>query len=671
MFFRDKRSPNAKRPILQLVENIRTEKGSRQRLIVSLGTKLEIPKTDRPAVARLVQEKLQGQSNLFGHDPRLLAYADKIVKKIQTEGKWKAACLSAKASPAATETATVLVDDVNHGNDRIAGPLLVGHTFWKRLHFPQILSDCGLSAEQVVNAELSILHRLIDPGSELAIPAWLKTVAAAELVDTRAEGFAEDRFYRISDVLLRHQDKLEQRLYDREKGLFNLDNAVYLYDLTNTYFEGLCASNPKAEFCGNQKEKRTDCRQVVAGLVLDQEGFIRRHRVFNGKMSDVKSLEHILADLRQDIERHGFVGDRKPTLIFDRGVVSEDNLTLIRPYFDYVVAARVTEEQDFSDEFGSGNFNLLSGRDKPGQSQVQIKLKREGDELFLLCKSDGRHSKETAMRNRAEQKLEDDLKSLADRVANDRLIDPVKVEQTIGRYRERHSRVMRYYEVVYRPLHFAYALPEAGLDNKRLANSMRTLKEKYEAHKIGHGALQAKLTKLNEKYPADYALLSVELTPPQLSWQPFDEIRAKAAAMDGNYLLKTSRTDLKAEEMWRLYMTLTGVEKGFRNLKSNLGLRPNYHHKEGRADGHIFISILAYHLLHSIEHTLRERGSTACWDTIKRVLLTHTYSTIYLPTAKGPVINLRKAGIPEGVHVDLYNKLKIDYDHLPVTKITV
>ena len=185
-------------------------------------------------------------------------------------------------------------------------------------------------------------------------------------------------------------------------------------------------------------------------------------------------------------------------------MVSDDNLTLIKPYFHYVVATRVNEEQDFSDDFEDGGFIFLSDRDKAGQSQVQIKLKREAGELFLLCKSDGRKSKETAMRNHSEQKLEKDLASLQNRIDTGKLIDPVKVEQTIGRYRERHSGVMGYYEVVYRRLHFAYTLPAAGLTNKRLINSLLKLKEKYEAHKIGHLKLQAKLTALKEKYAADY-----------------------------------------------------------------------------------------------------------------------------------------------------------------------
>ena len=142
MFFREKPTPNTKGFILQLVENVRTEKGPRQQLIVSLGSKLVIPKADRRAVADLVKEQLQGQSNLFGADPRLISYADKIVKKIQTKGRWKSACISAKASEFAADRAEIFVDKVEHGHDRILGPLLAGHRFWERLGFQKILADC-------------------------------------------------------------------------------------------------------------------------------------------------------------------------------------------------------------------------------------------------------------------------------------------------------------------------------------------------------------------------------------------------------------------------------------------------------------------------------------------------------------------------------------------------
>ena len=113
---------------------------------------------------------------------------------------------------------------------------------------------------------------------------------------------------------------------------------------------------------------------------------------------------------------------------------------------------------------------------------------------------------------------------------------------------------------------------------------------------------------------------------------------------------------------------LTRIENAFRDLKSYLGLRPNPHHKEDRVTGHIFISILAYHLLHSIEHMLRKKGVHSRWITIKRVVSTHAYSTVQLPTIDGPVIKLRKPGMPEGIQMEVYDKLDVDYKHLPVRR---
>jgi hypothetical protein len=105
-----------------------------------------------------------------------------------------------------------------------------------------------------------------------------------------------------------------------------------------------------------------------------------------------------------------------------------------------------------------------------------------------------------------------------------------------------------------------------------------------------------------------------------------------------------------------------------KNLKSHLGLRPNFHQIEKRVDGHIFLSILAYHLLHAIQYTLRQNGDCSRWSTIKRIVSTHSYSTIQLPTVNGTVINVRKPGILEGAHLDIYEKLGIDFKSLPVRK---
>ena len=106
------------------------------------------------------------------------------------------------------------------------------------------------------------------------------------------------------------------------------------------------------------------------------------------------------------------------------------------------------------------------------------------------------------------------------------------------------------------------------------------------------------------------------------------------------------------------------MEDAFRDLKSYLGLRPDNHLIEDRVEGHIFISILAYHLLCSIEYTLRAKGDRSRWCTVKRLVTTHTYSAIQLPTANGTVINVRKPGIPEGIHLELYKKSEADLSRL-------
>ena len=667
MFFRETHSKTSKKPILQLIQNTRTPKGPRQRVVVSLGTKMNIPKKMWPTVAKVVEERLRGQTRLFEfeEDPKLIEYVERIVKKIQTDGRWRSERKQVKNVGEDKDTAEIFIDEVEHSQDRILGPLLVGHHFWKHLNFPQILADCGFNESQIGTAELSVLNRLIAQGSELSNPLWIKTVAAEEIIIKNAESFGKDRFYYISDKLLKNKEQIEERLYQREKSLFNLEDCIFLYDLTNTYFEGVCARNPKAQFNKNQKEKRTDCRQVVVALSLDGEGFIRKHQVFEGKMSDPKSLIKILEGLRND-----FKGKKTPTIIFDRGVVCEENIKLIEsaPYcLKYIIATRSGEEKRFISDFQNNAFKYLKGEEEKN-NKVEILLKKEGDITYLLCKSQGRCAKESAMRNNKEKKLEKELTSLKDLIKAGKRKSPKDVERMIGRKKEKYSQVAKYYDINFVPQHFDFILPQEEVFAKRFINSLTNLKNKVNNYEISYLKMKSRLAELGKKYKNNFANITTEIKEPNLSWNTIDELEEKARALDGNYLLKTNRDDLSDEKIWNMYMMLTRVEDAFRKLKSNLGLRPNRHHKEKRVDGHIIITILAYHLLHAIEFTLRNKAINTTWASIKRVLTSHTYSTITLPTVDGPVINLRKAGIPESIHQQIYDKLGVNYSNLPAPK---
>ena len=662
MFFREKKSRKSKNATLQLVENYRDGDKVKQRIVISLGIGFKIANSHRQLVAAAIEQKLSQQTQLFSsNDAAVMQLAERIAKMIQTKGDRRIDNKSNHKNQAGDHVAEVYIDKVEHGNSRMLGPLLIGHTFWKRLGFNEILAQCGFNGIETNLAQLSVLSRLINQNSEHAIPSWLKTVAAEELIDAWAENYSENRFYNISDLLLKNKDFIEEQLYEREKSLFNLTNTIFLYDLTNTYFEGLCNSNPKAKFCNNQKEKRTDCRQIVIALFLDRDGFIRRHRIFDGKMSDAKSLRHILKELK-----HDFPADAIPTIIMDRGVVSDENMKLIKSAgFHYIATSRPNEEQDFIEDFKTADFKIINNSQ---DNQVEICLKKQNNASYLLCKSELKQAKEQSMRNQREQRLDSDLENLGKSITTGKRIDPLAIERSIGRLKEKHSAVAKYYCIEFKPFSFKYQLCEAEALPKRLLKSLEKLQHKAEQYKISHVTLQSKLEALSQKYRDEYHKIIIDIQQPYFSGKPIDEKRAESEDLDGNYLIKTDRTDLADAEIWKLYTMLTLVENAFRNLKTDLKLRPNFHQKEHRVDGHVFITILAYHLLHSIEHTLRENDCTSSWATVKRVVSSHVYTSITLPTTSGSVIHLRKPGTPELIHEDIYKKLKVNWEQLPSTK---
>jgi len=302
--------------------------------------------------------------------------------------------------------------------------------------------------------------------------------------------------------------------------------------------------------------------------------------------------------------RSGVKKDEKPLIVLDSGFSSEDNLKNLRlSGFDYIVVGKRPTRLAYEKEFTSLPFQEVNGRD--GSPSVKIAVKDEADEKIILCHSDARKNKEEGIISQAEKRYLKDLEKLKIRVEKRRLQKKEAVHKSLGRLLERHSRVSRYYD--------------AYFDEKTFSVYWERRNEKYES------ALNA----------------------------------------NGNYYLRSSRKDLDEHKIWHLYMTLTQVEAGFRVLKSDLGLRPVYHHREDRCDSHIFITILAYRLLHYIEYRLSKQGELKSWPTIRRLLRTHAYTTIVLPSQEGKTLHLRLPGTPELKQKQIYNCLGIDYRQLP------
>jgi transposase len=274
----------------------------------------------------------------------------------------------------------------------------------------------------------------------------------------------------------------------------------------------------------------------------------------------------------------------------------------------YLVAEPYGARGDWVEEFENDeDFSEVKRENSPTnpfqrKSTIRVKMRQVGGETHVLCLSSERMTKDRAIRDAHEKKLLVDLEKLTKRVAKGkgRGTKPAEVLESIGRLKERYSRVARYYRMEYdaQTKVFRYSLDEAK--------------------------------------------------------------RAQAEKLDGSYLLKTDRGDLTADEAWRIYTLLTKAEAAFRTLKSPLGERPIFHHKEGRVEAHIFLCVLSYHLLMSIEKTLLNAGVHTSWATVRETLKTHQINTIVLPADGGMVLRIRQSTTPEAAHRDLYQKLRIN-----------
>lgn len=289
-----------------------------------------------------------------------------------------------------------------------------------------------------------------------------------------------------------------------------------------------------------------------------------------------------------------------PVVILDAGFASEKNLSLLEQRgFSYVVNITRSSRLKYAEGFKSAGFVELDGRSSSKKVEVKTIVDPEHEHRrLLLCKSALRAAKEEAIISRAETRFIEDAEKLKKRIGTGRLTKSTTIERKIGALMQKHPRVRRFYKLV---------------------NENETLEIICDNEKI-------------------------------------EQVKSQC----GQYVLKTDQQH-DPELLWELYMTLLRAERGFKMLKGELGLRPNFHQKEDRVDGHIFISVLAYHLLCWIHQRLESHGDMREWNTIRRLLRTHCLVTTRLPLKDGRVIRIRKPSVPEAEQTKIYKQLGLDW----------
>ena len=591
-------------PHYLLVESVQTEHGPRQHTICSLGSVPPAPPEHWPGLVRELAAAQSGQLPLTDPSPALAGL-------LQRRPALNAPSASNEASeppPADEEPVAVRPSRVTVEQAREAGPVHVGHQLWLRLGVGEVLSEAGFSEQACRLTELMTLNRLIAPRSEHAMPDWFARTALADILGIDLGGIDDDALYRHLDHLHPKRAEIEAALAKREEQLFNLDGTVYLYDLTSSYFEGQCLANEQAKR-GHSKDHRPDCKQVIVGLVVDREGFPKAHEVFEGNRSEGTTLGEMLDRLKA---RAGSTA----TVVVDRGMSSAQNLQEIRDHgFHYMVASRQGERTGHLDEFedpeGWQELKRPVAPTNPFQHKSQVWIKRApGSEepVLVLCRSAGREEKDRAIRTTHEKRFLASLTKLQARVASGQLKAEAKIQQAIGRLKERYPRVARFSQVTY---------PDAS---------------------------------------------------GQLSWEVDEAKKQRAEELDGSYLLKTSRLDLTAAEIWQTYILLTRVEAAFRAMKSPLAERPIFHQLERRVQTHIFLCVIAYHLLMAIEKTCRDQGLHTSWATLRDQLSSHQVVTLVLPTVDGRTLAIRKATTPEPAQRQIYRLLGIPEEPMKPAK---
>lgn len=593
----------------QLVESHRTERGPRQRVVMYLGT-LELPKAQWRALAAILEARITGQAGLFEADPTLQAVADAVFTQHEVKESLRHAQRQREAT---SEMVAVDLASAATSLHRSLGPELVANAFYDRLGIGDILTRCGLTELQLDLARAVIVGRLVQPGSDLATWRWMRTHSSLpECLKTDLEKVGKDAVYEIADRLWLCKDALEQGLRASEGILFPCEESVFLYDLTNTYFEGTCAANRLAKR-GKSKEKRSDCPLVTLALAVDAQGFPLLTQIYEGNQSEPKTLSQVLDRLEAD--GTGLFQSLKPTLIMDRGIATSANLELIQGrHYPYLLIERRDLTKDFEAQFECAreDFQQVAG-EEPGERVYVKKLDVvEGESVKLLCFSEGKAHKEASIDALKDQRFQEDLTKLQKSVTSGHIQAVDKVNRRIGRLRERYPSIAKYYDI-------------------------------------------------------SLALTADEKKATSLSFAAAPSLETRTR-LHGCYVIQTSHHDLPPERIWKLYTTLTRVESAFRALKSDLGFRPVRHQIEKRTQAHLFISVLAYHLLTAIEQTLRRQGDSRSWASLNETLATHQRSTLSLRGEGRTLHQIRLSSTPESPHRDIYRLLNVK-DPLPRTRL--
>jgi len=543
-------------------------------------------------ISRQLTERYEHKRNLFDSpDAHVQGWTEHFWQRIVSENRLDLSLYAPKSRK-------IDVDTMRHTNVREIGAEWMVWNTWKQLGLDELLQQQGFSGEEIRLAQTQVISRAVYPASELATTRWIQdNSAVCELTGFDLSKMNKDRLYRGSLKLYSIKEALEKHLSVRTNELFNLQDKVIIYDLTNTYFEGSKRGSELAKF-GRSKEKRNDARQVVLALVVNVHGFVKYSSIHEGNYSDTSELDTLLTNLGQVNS-----GDQPGVVVIDAGIATVDNLKRIRSKgYDYVCVSRQGLKK-YAYEPGSQatQVQTRSGKNVRLQKIVQT----DTIDYVFEVNSEEKAVKERAMKTQMEERFEVELEKIQVSLSKKSGIKTVeKVYERLGRIKERYPSVHR-------------------------------------------------------RYSWHLEIDEVKKTVTTFTWKKNATEEEQHEENLGRYFLRTSLDGQKEETVWQIYNAIREVESTFRTLKTELDLRPIYHQNDTSTQAHLQLGILAYSLVNTIRYQLKREKITCSWTEIIRIGNTQKVITTQGYNAAGNMVQTRKCSEPEEKLKHLQAALKI------------
>ena len=564
------------------------------RTILNIGFLIEPVSDDQlREIARQLTARYTHTLSLFAsEDPLVLRWTNELWQRILSEKKLDVTEYDPQSRKIDLATMT-------HSNVREIGAEWLALNAWRQLNLDQVLAERGFSNEQIRLAQTQVISRAVYPASELATTRWIsQNSAVCELTGLPEEAAGKDRLYRGSLALFSIKQALEAHLTRRTNELFDIDDKVMIYDLTNTHFEGRKDGSSLAQF-GRNKQKRNDARQVVLAMVVNVHGFVKYSAIFEGNYADSTELSSLLENLDQ------VSGGTKPRIVvIDAGIATKDNLALIRQKgHDYVCVSR----QQLRDYTYEAEATTCSVHTSTGTTVHLRKIAHDPKhtDYVMEVRSPHKKAKEEAMFSQMEARFEIELTKIQTSVTKKGGIKTVeKVYERLGRIKQKYPRV-----------HSRYNWQVLTSEDNVKVTSFTWVKNP-DKEKDSHDQL-------------------------------------------GRYFLRTSLEAEKETTVWEIYNAIREVEATFRTLKNELDLRPIFHHNDEATKAHLHLGVLAYTLVNTIRYQLKKQGITHSWTEIVRIANTQKALTTRGYNAAGNRVECRKCSQPNEQLKQVQKALKV------------